>query len=199
MTIDGDPGGYPGAKPRISPRFFRTIAEPSTGWARIRRRKKSFRGFGPAGASRNCGGSRSRQTAPNSSALKQQMQDPWELLPARGLGPQGSIFSSAHKARPPGGSTLFFYDAIEREPSPPGAKLQFDAIRHAMKEESPFCPARGDCRNVETPLMVLPNVYSSPAAPRIPATRTSRTRRYSPIWQNYWERRRCSWFLPCRV
>ena len=89
VTINGDPGSYPGQSPRNSPRFCCTTGEPSTGWARIRSPKRSFLGFGPAGASRNWGEPIAPYTAPTLTALKQQMQEPWELLPARGIGPQG--------------------------------------------------------------------------------------------------------------
>ena len=88
------------------------------------------------------------------------MQEPWELLPGRGIGPQGINIELVHKAGLLGRSTLLFYDAIEAEPSPPGAKLQLDVIRDAMQKESPYLSgSRGLFGNVQTGLMVLPNVY----------------------------------------
>ena len=61
VTIDGDPGSYPGAKPSEFAKVFshdrRTIDRVGT----HPKSQNSFRGFGPAGASRNCGGSRSRR------------------------------------------------------------------------------------------------------------------------------------------
>ena len=57
-------------------------------------------------------------------------------------------------------STLFFYEAIEYEPSVPAATLQFADIRDYMKKELALSPgARGCFGNAETPIMVLPNIY----------------------------------------
>ena len=57
-------------------------------------------------------------------------------------------------------STIMCYEAIEFEPTPPAAVLQFDLIRQNLREEGRFATAaRGVFGNAQQPIMVLPNLY----------------------------------------
>jgi len=172
VTIDGDPGGYPGAKPEdwlkvflsdraaidkygVDPERQRLIPWVWCGW----------------GTERVWGGNPLNPPAlikPFSSGsmklLKTAMPEPWELLPGR-----------SHRANWANGrvnieladslglmnrSTLFCYEAIEFEPTPPAAILQFDLIRKILREESKFASsASGIFGNAQQPIMVLPNIY----------------------------------------
>jgi hypothetical protein len=52
------------------------------------------------------------------------------------------------------------YEAIEFEPTPPAAILQFDLIRQVLEQESRLSnTARGIFGNCQTPVLVLPNLY----------------------------------------
>jgi hypothetical protein len=52
------------------------------------------------------------------------------------------------------------YEAIEFEPTPPAAVLQFDLIRNALHQESQYAGvAKGVFGNSQQPVMVLPNLY----------------------------------------
>lgn len=57
-------------------------------------------------------------------------------------------------------SNIFCYEAIEFEPTPPAAILQFDHIRRILREESGFAEtAKGVFGNAQQPIMALPNIY----------------------------------------
>ena len=94
----------------------------------------------------------------------QKELEPWELLPARhatedyGCGRTNLVFTK--KAGLLGRSALFCYDSIERDTSPSAAVLRLDLIRLALKQESAKSPGgRGWFGEVNTPIMVIPNLY----------------------------------------
>ncbi len=57
-------------------------------------------------------------------------------------------------------SSMICYESVEYEPAAPSAKLQFDEIRHTLREEQNFRNnSRGLIANAQTPIMVLPGIY----------------------------------------
>jgi hypothetical protein len=92
------------------------------------------------------------------------MPEPWQMLPGR-----------SHRVNWANGrvnilladslglmnrSTILCYEAIEFEPAPPAAILQFDHIRRILKEESAYAGSvLGVFGNAQQPVMVLPNLY----------------------------------------
>ncbi len=174
VTIDGDPGGYPGAAPadflKIFLRDRRTIDRVGTHPRAQRLIPWIWCGWGTKGVW-------VEPIAPFVAAsldtLKKGMPEPWELLPGRCREGHGCSRVNLELARKDGllpRSTLFLYEAIEYEPSAPAAVLQFDEIRAAMKKELKLSAgARGWFGNVQTPVMVLPNVYFFARAARDPS------------------------------
>jgi AcrR family transcriptional regulator len=165
VTIDGDPGGYPGAKPadflKVLLNDRKTIdrvgTHPQTqkivpwiwaGWGTKAVWAEPIEPF----------------VAATLEVLKQQMPEPWELLPGRshveGWANGRINMELVKKAGLLERSTLLCYEIIEFEPSPPAAVLQFGHIRRVLKQELALSPgARGFFGNSETPLMALPDLY----------------------------------------
>ena len=95
-------------------------------------------------------------------ALKQQMPEPWEMLPASSFtgANQRMNLELAKEAGLLGRSTLFCYDCIEYEPSTPAAVLQLGLVRQVLKQNLAELPGvRGCFSVVESPIMVIPNLY----------------------------------------
>ncbi len=166
VTIDGDPGGYPGARPEELLRVFASDratldqhgADPARQmvipwlWAGWGRTAPLWQG----------------EVAPFSRAamalLKERLPEPWQMLPGRshahGFANGRVNVALAEELGLLERSTLLCYEAIEFEPSPPAAVLQFDAIRRILKEELRLAPrAAGVMGNAQQPVMVLPNIY----------------------------------------
>lgn len=165
VTIDGDPGGYPGAKPS---EFLKVLVHDRKTIDRAGTHPKAQRiipwiwcGWGTKGVWQEPIDPFVTATL---ESLKAQMPEPWELLPGRSFREghaNGRINMELSKAA---GlldrSTLLLYEIIEFEPTPPAAVLQFADVRRVMKEELARSPgARGCFGNAQQPIMVLPNLY----------------------------------------
>ena len=92
------------------------------------------------------------------------MPEPWEMLPGRshrdGWANGRVNIKLADSLGLMNRSTIFCYEAIEFEPTPPAAILQFDPIRRILREESEFtATANGVFGNAQQPVMALPNIY----------------------------------------
>lgn len=172
VTIDGDPGGYPGAKPEewlnvfladraaldrygIDPTRQRLIPWIWCGWG-----TKSVWGGNPE--------STPLLIKPYCKAtmelFKTAMPEPWELLPGRSNSvtwANGRVnIDLADSLDLINRSTIFCYEAIEFEPTPPASVLQFDHIRRILREESKYASsAEGVFGNAQQPIMALPNIY----------------------------------------
>ena len=166
VTIDGDPGGYAGATPEdflrvfasdratldqhgIDPTHQMVIPWFWAGWGRT---QPLWQGdLTPF----------SRATM---ALLKGRLPEPWQMLPGRSHADNfanGRInVALAEELGLVPRSIILCYEAIEFEPSPPGAVLQFDAIRRILREELRLAPtAAGVMGNAQQPIMVLPNIY----------------------------------------
>lgn len=172
ITIDGDPGGYEGAKPEewlkvflsdraainrygVNPSKQRLVPWVWCGWG-----TKSVWGGNPNNPP--------AQIKPYSigpmKLFKTAMPEPWELLPGRSHRTDwanGRVnVELADSLGLMSRSTILCYEAIEFEPTPPAAILQFDHIRRILREESKFAAtAKGVFGNAQQPVMVLPNIY----------------------------------------
>ena len=167
VTIDGDPGGYPGAKPAD---FLKVLLNDRKTIDRVGSHPKTqkiipwiWAGWGTKGVWAE---PIKPFVAATLEAFKQQQQslEPWELLPGRSYiegWANGRInMELIKKAGLLNRSTLFCYEIIEFEPSAPAAVLQFGHIRRVLNQEFAQSPgARGFFGNSETPLMALPDMY----------------------------------------
>ena len=166
VTIDGDPGSYPGAKPD---EFLKVLLSD----------RKTINQFGTHPKTQKvipwiwCGwGTKGVWQEPiepfvaaTLEAIKQQkMPEPWELLPGRshreGWANGRTNMELTKKAGLLDRSILMLYESIEFEPSPPAPVLQFANIRTVLKQELEQSPdVRGCFGNAQQPIMVLPNIY----------------------------------------
>ena len=162
VVIDGDPGGWAGAPPEAFVRLLRGDmramgTKPVIPWI--------WNGWG-----RDCskGGFWAQPVEPHTraclEALKAALPPGFELMPGRshrdGHANGRVNIQQADKAGLIAQSTLMCYEAIEFEPSPPAAVLQFDLIRKSLREEAGYAPvARGVFGNAQQPIMVLPNLF----------------------------------------
>ena len=165
VTIDGDPGSYPGAK---APEFVRVLkADRETINAHGERPQSQkivpwiWAGWGAKGIWTE---PLEPLVAPVLDALKNGMSEPWEMLPGRSIRDHwanGRVnIDLTEKAGLMSRSTLLFYEIIEFEPTPPAAVLQFDDIRRVFKQELQFAgAARGCFGNAQQPVIVLPNLF----------------------------------------
>ncbi len=166
VTIDGDPGGYPGAKPEDFLRVFvsdrETLNKSGVDPARQMVIPWIWAGWGrtqPLWQGDLTPFSRATMTW-----LKERLPEPWLMLPGRSHAhgfANGRINSAlAEELGLIERSMILCYEAVEFEPSPPGAILQFSAIRRILKEELHLAPkAAGVMGNAQQPIMVLPNIY----------------------------------------
>lgn len=166
VTIDGDPGGYVDARPEEFLRVFQADRETLSAygtdpahqmvipwiWAGWGRKLPLWQGdhtpFARAAM----------------ALLKQRLPEPWLIMPGRSQQEgwaNGRInIALAEELDMVDRSMLLCYEAIEFEPSPPAATLQFDAIRRILKQESRLAAkAAGVMGNAQQPVMVLPNIY----------------------------------------
>jgi hypothetical protein len=162
VVIDGDPGGYPGAPVEEYMRILAADREVLPGKRII---PWIWSGWG---RDHTKGGFWNQPIEPQVEAtlqaLKSQPGKPWEIMPGRshreGWANGRKNVELAGKAGLIGQSTIMCYEAIEFEPTPPAAVLQFDLIRAILREEGQFAAtARGVFGNTQQPVMVLPNLY----------------------------------------
>jgi hypothetical protein len=172
VTIDGDPGGYMGAKPEewlivflsdrsaldrygVNPSKQRLIPWIWSGW----------------GAGAVWGGNPLNSpllikpyTGATMKLFKTAMPEPWEMLAGRSHRDDwanGRVnVSLADSLGLMDRSIILCYEAIEFEPTPPASILQFDLIRNILREESKYATtAAGVFGNAQQPIMVMPNIY----------------------------------------
>jgi hypothetical protein len=172
VTIDGDPGGYEGAKSEDLLKVFlsdraaldRFGTNPSEqqlipwiwcGWG-----TKSVWGGNP----NNSPSLIAPYVADEMELFKTSLPEPWGMLPGRSYrdnwanGRVNIILADSLELM--NRSTILCYEAIEFEPTPPAAILQFDNIRRILTDESKYArSARGVFGNAQQPVMVLPGIY----------------------------------------
>ncbi len=169
VTIDGDPGGYPGAAPvdflRVLEADHDTIARIGTHAKRQKIVPWLWAGWG-ADWEKNGVWKEPLEplTAPVLLELKRGMRGPWEILCGRshreGWANGRTNIELAERANLIDRSVLLFYEVVEFEPTPPAAVIQFDLIRGAMRQELKHArTCRGCFANAQQPVMVLPNLY----------------------------------------
>jgi hypothetical protein len=165
VTIDGDPGGYPGAKPEdwlsvfqadraaidavgVDPAHQRVIPWIWCGW----------------GTDRIWGDGLAPAVRASLEVFTRRMPEPWALLSGRSHrdgwanGRINVELTAAAGLMPR--ATILCYEAIEFEPAIPGAVLQFASIRTMLREEAVHAAvAEGVFGNAQQPVMVLPNLY----------------------------------------
>ena len=166
VTIDGDPGGYPGAKPEDFLRVFAadraTLNQHGTDPAQQMVIPWLWAGWGRTAPLWQ--GDLTPFSRATMALLKERLPEPWQMLPGRSHAhdaANGRInVALAEELGLMERSTILCYEAIEFEPSPPAAVLQFDVIRRILKEELRLAPqAAGVMGNAQQPVMVLPNIY----------------------------------------
>ena len=165
VTIDGDPGGYAGAKPQdFVDIFLRDAATLAAHGERPGQQEVIpwlWCGWGTKGVWQEPIEPFLRATY---EALPGKMKEPWGLLPGRSHREghangriNAKLMEEYHLE---GRSTLLMYEAVEFEPTPPAAKLQFDLIRANLREEAAnLSRVRRVMANAQQPVMVLPNIW----------------------------------------
>jgi hypothetical protein len=165
VTIDGDPGGYAGAKPEDWLAVFRADREAldAVGAAPSRQRLVPWVWCG-WGTERIWGRGLVPAVQASLDVLQEGLPEPWSLLPGRSHrdnwanGRINVELAAAAGLMPR--STILCYEAIEFEPSIPAAVLQFGQIRRMLREEMRFAAtADGVMGNAQQPVMVLPNLF----------------------------------------
>ena len=165
VTIDGDPGGYPGARPAEFLEVFRrdrqTIDRAGTHPKTQKVIPWIWCGWGTKGVWREPIEPFVRATL---ATLKPRPLEPFELLPGRSIREghaNGRInMDLVSQAGLLDRSTLMLYEIIEFEPSVPSARLQLADVRRVIREElTRSSAARGCFGNAQQPVMVLPNLY----------------------------------------
>jgi len=165
VTIDGDPGGIKGSKPEAWMNVFRSDRAAVDRYGVDPSRKRLIPwiwcGWGTDGVWREPIESFTRAEM---ELIRAEMPEPWALLPGRSYRAghaNGRInIAQAEELGMIPRSTIFCYEAIEFEPTPPTAILQFDIIRQNLREESRHAgTAEGIFGNAQQPVMVLPNLY----------------------------------------
>ncbi len=164
VTIDGDPGGYAGAKPEDFLDVFRADHDVLQKYGTHPRSQKVIPWIW-------CGwGTRGVWQEPiqpfvetELNLLKTNLPEPNEFL----IGQCRSPFACrrinvdlAQKLNLTSQSSMLCYESVEYEPATPSAKLQFEEIRNTLREEQSFLNnSRGLMGNAQTPIMVLPGIY----------------------------------------
>lgn len=164
VTIDGDPGSYPGAR---ASEFLKVFLADRRALDRAGERPEKQRlipwiwsGWGTKGVWVEPIEPFVQATL---AELKQGMPEPWELLPGRSAEGHANHRINIALAAENGlleRSTLLTYEAIEFEPSLPASVLQFELIRDVLRKElAHAAAARGCFGNAQQPVMVIPNLY----------------------------------------
>lgn len=165
VTIDGDPGGYAGAKPEDWLAVFRadraTIDASGIAAAKQRLVPWVWSGWGTKGVWQE---PIEPFVKASLETLSAGMPEPWLLMPGRSYRDShanGRVnVALAEKAELIPRSTIFLYEAIEFEPSIPGSNLRFADIRRMLRDEAKHAAAAdGVFGNAQQPVMVLPNLY----------------------------------------
>jgi hypothetical protein len=165
VTIDGDPGGYGGAKPADFLKVFRhdrqTIDRVGTHPKRQELVPWIWCGWGTRGVWQE---PIAPFVAASLDAVRRDMPEPWELLVGRSIREgwaNGRInVELAKKAGLMDRSTVLCYEAIELEPSPPAVWLQLDDVRRILRQElREAAGVRGFYGNAQTPILAIPNLY----------------------------------------
>ena len=168
VTIDGDPGGYAGAKP--SDWLDVLVADR----AAIRRHGTHperqlvipwlWCGWGTKGVWQE-------PIEPAVEAELRELRGAWEriapalLLPGRstrdGWGNGRKVIAISENQGMSRQSVVFCYEAVEFEPTPPAPVLQFADIRRIVGREENHLKGkvRGWFANAQQPIMVLPNLF----------------------------------------
>lgn len=172
VTIDGDPGGYAGARPQDWLAVFRadraTLDACGTAPAKQRLVPWVWCGWGTGNVWGGNANNPPERIVPfikaSLESLAAGMPEPWQMLPGRANRDDWANGRVNMKLTEEAGlmprSTLFLYEAIEFEPSIPGSKLQFAEIRRMLGDEARYAAtADGVMGNAQQPVMVLPNLY----------------------------------------
>jgi len=172
VTIDGDPGGYPGARPEewLSVFLADRAAIDAHGTAPNKQRVIPWVwcGWGTDSVWGGNANNPPERIMPFVKAALEKlgpgMPEPWGLLPGRSNranfanGRVNIVLTEEAGLMPR--STLLLYEAIEFEPSIPGSVLQFDIIRRCLRDEAQHAATcDGVFGNAQQPVMVLPNLY----------------------------------------
>ena len=168
VTIDGDPGGYPDARPRQFAEVFEADRAVIDRWGTHPREQQVvpwvWEGWGSDMEKYGVWGQPiAPLVRPQLEALK-QLPGPWTLLPGRhireGRGNGRQIFELTEEAGLTEQSVMLCYEVIEYEPTPPAVVLLFDDIRRVLRQEaSLIAKSRGVMGNAQQPLLALPNLY----------------------------------------
>lgn len=169
VFIDGDPGGYPGAKPVEFLRLLRAVREILDHVAAGPRPKIIpwvWCGWGADWESEGVWKPDLRNLVrPFLQTLKTDPPtEPWELLPGRSIREghaNGRInLELTEEAGLVERSTLMTYEIIEFEPTPPAFVIQFEDIRRVLRQEIRLAPmARGIMGNAQQPITALHNLF----------------------------------------
>jgi hypothetical protein len=168
VTIDGDPGGYPGARPED---WLEVLAADR---AALRRHGTHadrqlvipwlWCGWGTKGVWQE-------PIEPFVAAELSTLRQGWErfapalLLPGRsirdGQGNGRKVIAIMEQQDMSKQSVVFCYEAVEFEPVPPAPVLQLADIRRILGDEEGHLlgKVRGWFANAQQPLMVLPNLF----------------------------------------
>ena len=169
VTIDGDPGGYPDADPQefvdiikhdrglideigTHPNAQKVIPWLWCGWG------DHWETVGPWNEPIE------PLTQPVITRLKEQMREPWALLPGRSNTDRwanGRVnIALAEQNELIDRSMLLLYEIVEFEPCAPACVIQFDSIRRVMRQEGRLAKdALGCMVNAQQPIMALPNLW----------------------------------------
>ena len=167
VTIDGDPGGYPNARPQ---QFLEVLQHDRQVLDELKRPDALlipwlWSGWGADWKEHGAWQEAIEPlTAPVLERLKAEMPAPWLLLPGRSVREDWANgrdnFELAERAGLIEQSVLLTYEIIEYEPTPPAVVLQFDDIRRVLREEAPLIArSRGIMGNAQQPIMALPNLF----------------------------------------
>lgn len=172
VTIDGDPGGYPGAKPEDWLKVFQSDRSAIDKYGVDPARQKLIPwvwcGWGTGkvwgGNPTNPPALIKPYTSKSMALFKTMLPEPWEILVGRSHRSDwanGRVnVEIADSLDLISRSVIFCYEAIEFEPTPPAAILQFDHIRRILREEAKYIKsAAGIFGNAQQPVMVLPDIY----------------------------------------
>ncbi|MEZ5277892.1 MAG: hypothetical protein R3F07_16040 [Opitutaceae bacterium] len=169
VFIDGDPGGYPGAKPEDFMAMLgqvRRILEETRPGESPKIIPWVWSGWGADWENEGVWKPDLRKLVrPFLASLKNNPPgEPWELLPGRSIREghaNGRInFEMTEEAGLLDRSTLLTYEIIEFEPTPPAFVIQFDDIRRVIRQEQPLSPrVRGIMGNAQQPLTALHNLF----------------------------------------
>lgn len=169
VFIDGDPGGYPGAKPG---EFLRLLSAVRGKLDQVAAGQKPriipwiWSGWGADWEAEGVWKPDIKKLVrPFLDMLKTHpLSEPWELLPGRSVREghaNGRInIELTEEAGLIERSTLMTYEIIEFEPTPPGFVIQFEDIRRVIRQEMRFAPiARGIMGNAQQPVTALHNLF----------------------------------------